>query len=114
MAIAWLIVGVVLLAIELRHFAFFALFAPIGAFAAAGVALVAPDAIPLQVLVARLAGERWLAISGPGTAIPAGTRVLVTGFEGTTLVVWPLQEIFPDEIESPPESFPGGTEEDQP
>jgi membrane protein implicated in regulation of membrane protease activity len=37
----------------------------------------------------RLAGERWLAVSGSGLPIPAGQRVLVTGVRGTTLTVWP-------------------------
>jgi membrane protein implicated in regulation of membrane protease activity len=40
----------------------------------------------------RLAGERWLAISG-GTNIPAGTPVLVTALRGTTLIVWPVDAI---------------------
>ena len=40
----------------------------------------------------RLAGERWLAISG-GTNIPAGTPVLVTALRGTTLIVWPVDTI---------------------
>jgi membrane protein implicated in regulation of membrane protease activity len=38
----------------------------------------------------RLAGERWLAVSGAGQPIPAGTTVLVTAVDGTTLVVWPV------------------------
>jgi membrane protein implicated in regulation of membrane protease activity len=38
----------------------------------------------------RLAGERWLAISGGGDTIAAGTTVLVSGVRGTTLVVWPI------------------------
>jgi membrane protein implicated in regulation of membrane protease activity len=38
----------------------------------------------------RLAGERWLAVSGGGGAIAAGTTVLVSAVQGTTLVVWPL------------------------
>jgi membrane protein implicated in regulation of membrane protease activity len=37
----------------------------------------------------RLAGERWLAISEAGR-IPAGTKVLVMGVRGTTLLVWPV------------------------
>jgi membrane protein implicated in regulation of membrane protease activity len=37
----------------------------------------------------RLAGERWLATSEAGR-IPAGTRVLVMGVRGTTLLVWPV------------------------
>ena len=145
MAIAWIVAGVVLIAIELHHFAFYALFAAIGCLAAALVAVAAPDALVLQVLAAvvvtavgialvrpkvseafvnrrggdalpgvhgglvgqevvtldrvggpdhaghvRLAGERWLAVSGAGTVIPAGTTVLVTAVDGTTLVVWPV------------------------
>jgi membrane protein implicated in regulation of membrane protease activity len=38
----------------------------------------------------RLAGERWLAVSGGGGAIAAGTTVLVAAVQGTTLVVWPV------------------------
>ena len=146
MVVAWLLLGVVLVAVELSHFAFFALFGAVGAFAAALVAAVLPSAIPLQVFVAilaasvgiivirpmvskalhrsqegsttrgvhgslvgqevltldvvgdtrhpghvRLAGERWLAVSGSEKPIPAGKRVLVTAVEGTTLEVWPTE-----------------------
>ena len=52
MALAWLVLGVLLVAVELTHLAFFALFAAVGAFAAAIVAWIAPSAVPLQVLVA--------------------------------------------------------------
>jgi membrane protein implicated in regulation of membrane protease activity len=145
-AIAWIAVGVVLIGVELLHFAFYALFAAVGCLAAAAVAVVAPDAIALQVLagvlvaalgiilvrprvsealVARrgghrtrgvhggfvghevvtldvvgghgrvghveLAGERWLAVSGSDVALPPGTRVVITGVEGTTLIVWPVE-----------------------
>lgn len=38
----------------------------------------------------RLAGERWLAVSGSGTDIPKGAKVLVTEVQGTTLTVWPI------------------------
>jgi membrane protein implicated in regulation of membrane protease activity len=38
----------------------------------------------------RLAGERWRAVSGADRPIPAGTTVLVTAVDGTTLVVWPV------------------------
>src|SRR5262249_49951402 len=144
-AIAWVVAGVVLIAVELHHFAFYALFAAVGCFAAAIVAVAAPDAFLLQALAAvvvaavgialirprvseaflhrhgsapprgvhgglvgqevatvdrvggpdraghvRLAGERWLAVSGAGTIIPAGTTVLVTAVDGTILVVWPV------------------------
>jgi membrane protein implicated in regulation of membrane protease activity len=146
--IAWLVLAAVLLLVELRHLALFALFVAAGCLGAAVVALVAPSAILLQVLVAvviatagivvlrpklapalqrravgdaptrgvhggiigsevvtldlvgdplrpghvRLGGERWLAVSTHGVRIPAGTRALVTAIEGTTLVVWPLED----------------------
>jgi len=147
MAVIWLVLGVVLLLVELRHLAFYALFAAIGSLAAGAVALAAPSALPLQLVVAvvvaivgviamrpsmsrafprhlgghvargvhgglvgqeartldavgsshlrghvRLVGERWLAVSGGGTTIPADTPVLVTAVEGTTLVVWPVED----------------------
>ena len=38
----------------------------------------------------RLAGERWLAVSGSDDVLPAGTAVVVTAVRGTTLWVWPL------------------------
>jgi membrane protein implicated in regulation of membrane protease activity len=143
--LAWLILGVVLLAVEMRHLAFYALFGAAGSFAAALVAAFVPSAYPLQVAVAvivaglgmvlvrpmvseamhrryegrlgrgvhgalvgeevisldvigdahhvghvRLVGERWLAVSGSGSPIPPGTKVLVTAVEGTTLTVWPV------------------------
>ena len=40
----------------------------------------------------RLAGERWLAVSGSSQPIPPDTRVLVTEVRGTTLTVWPTQD----------------------
>ena len=147
-AIMWLVVGVALLLVEAHHWAFYALFAAIGALAAAVVALVAPGAYALQTSVAvglatagvvgvrpyvsrivhrhrggavargvhgglvgqevvtldevgdahnaghvRLAGERWLAVSGTGAPIAARTPVLVTEVQGTTLVVLPTYEL---------------------
>jgi membrane protein implicated in regulation of membrane protease activity len=144
LALAWIVAGVVLLALELHHLAFYVLFAAVGCFAGALVAVVAPDAIPVQVLAAvlvalvgivvvrpkvsdrllsrrgghrspgvhgglvghevvtvdivggidrvghvELAGERWRAVSGADVALAPGTRVLITGVEGTTLIVWP-------------------------
>ena len=143
--LAWLILGVVLLAVEMRHLAFYALFGAAGAFAAAVVAAIAPSAYPAHVAIAvvvaaiglvavrpmvseamhrryegrlgrgvhgslvgeevisldvigdthhighvKLVGERWLAVSGSGTPIPPGTKVLVTAVQGTTLTVWPV------------------------
>jgi membrane protein implicated in regulation of membrane protease activity len=52
MLLAWVILGVVLLAVELHHLGFFALFGAVGAFGAAGVAAVAPDAVAAQCVVA--------------------------------------------------------------
>jgi membrane protein implicated in regulation of membrane protease activity len=51
-AIAWVVVGVILLLVELRHLAFYALFAGAGCLAAAVVALIAPGAWPVQAVVA--------------------------------------------------------------
>jgi membrane protein implicated in regulation of membrane protease activity len=158
--VVWLVLGVALLLFELHHMAFYVLFVGVGALAAAGVALVAPDAVALQagtcVAVAaagivlmrpylakvfhrrtdnlhvargvhgglvgqeaitldevgqahhvghvRLAGERWLAVSGAGT-IPAGTPVLVMSVQGTTLQVWPLE----GPASPPPAISPGNT-----
>lgn len=154
MAIAWIVVGVLLLAVELHHLAFYVLFVAIGCLAAAIVAVVAPDAIALQVAAAvlvsvgglllirprvnalaarggsghrgtgvhggfighevttldvvggadrvghvELAGERWRAVSGSDVALPAGTRVLITGVEGTTLIVWPTDGHMPVDLE---------------
>jgi membrane protein implicated in regulation of membrane protease activity len=52
MAIIWLVIAVALIAVELHHLAFFALFGALGAGAAAVVALFAPGAIALQMVVA--------------------------------------------------------------
>jgi membrane protein implicated in regulation of membrane protease activity len=150
---------VLLLGIELHHLAFYAVFATAGCFAAAIVALAAPDAFLLQALAAvvvavlgialvrprlnaaiqhrrhagdrspgvhggfvgqevitldcvggagqaghvRLAGERWLAVSGADRPIPAGTTVLVTAVDGTTLTVWPVdgRHVVEEEEEEP-------------
>ena len=150
MAIAWIAVGVVLIGFELHHFAFYALFAAVGCFAGAVIAVVAPDALAAQVVAAvlvaavgivlvrprvsaalasrgggvrsrgvhgglvghevvtldlvggldrvghvYLAGERWRAASGADVALPPGTRVVITGVEGTTLIVWPVDGHLP-------------------
>jgi membrane protein implicated in regulation of membrane protease activity len=42
-----------------------------------------------QVGHVRLAGERWLAVTG-GPKISEGTSVFVTAVRGTTLEVWPV------------------------
>lgn len=48
MALAWLVIGIGLLLFEMHHLAFYALFGAVGAFAAAIVALISPDATALQ------------------------------------------------------------------
>jgi membrane protein implicated in regulation of membrane protease activity len=168
-AIVWIAVGVVLLAIELQHLALYALFVAVGCFGAAIVAVAAPDALVAQVLTAvivsiagialvrprfssrvhargpghggrgvhggfighevvtldvvggpdraghvELAGERWLAASGGDVTLPAGTRVMITGVEGTTLIVWPLAAVLPveDPLDLPQQPAPdAGPEE---
>jgi membrane protein implicated in regulation of membrane protease activity len=57
----------------------------------------------------RLAGERWLAVSGGGTPIAAGTTVLVSAVRGTTLVVWPV-----DGSDGTPLGIGGAGEDDAP
>ena len=52
MTIAWVVVGVVLIAVELRHLAFYAVFAAVGCFAAATMAAFFPGAIAVQVATA--------------------------------------------------------------
>ena len=153
MAVAWIVAGLVLLAVELHNVAFYALFVAAGCLAAAVVAVVAPDAVAAQAVVAvavslagilvlrprvraamasgrehhrargvhggfvghevltldvvggvgrsghvQLAGERWLAVSGADVPLPAGTRVVITGVEGTTLIVWPVDGHLPVEL----------------
>ena len=153
MVVAWMVAGLVLLAVELHNVAFYALFVAIGCLAAALTAVFVPDAVAVQVAVAvavsmagiavlrprvragmargrehhrsrgvhggfvgqevvtldvvggvgrsghvELAGERWLAVSGPDVALPAGTRVVITGVEGTTLIVWPVDGHLPVDL----------------
>jgi membrane protein implicated in regulation of membrane protease activity len=43
----------------------------------------------------RLGGERWLAVSGAGEPIAAGTPVVITAVDGTTLTVWPTGSSLP-------------------
>jgi membrane protein implicated in regulation of membrane protease activity len=49
--LVWLVLFMALLFFELHHMAFYALFGAVGAFAAGIVALLAPDAIALQLMV---------------------------------------------------------------
>lgn len=167
MVLAWMVLFVVLVLFELHHLAFYALFVALGAFAAGVVALIAPDNIGLQTIVAvavsiagvivvrpyvsnvfhrhrgghvargvhgglvgqeavtvdqvgdlhqvghvRLAGERWLAVTG-GPSIEAGRTVFVTAVRGTTLEVWPMDLGAgggpPPELGTAPDSAEGKT-----
>jgi len=153
MAVVWIAVAVVLIAVELHHLALYALFVAVGCLGAAVVAAVAPDAVFVQaavvvvisvlgVLLVRprvralgrrhgghrgmgvhgglvghevttldvvggadrighvaLAGESWRAVSGSDHPLPAGTRVLITAVEGTTLVVWPANGHLPVDLQ---------------
>jgi membrane protein implicated in regulation of membrane protease activity len=76
-AVAWLVFGVVLILVELRHLAFYALFGAVGCLAAAIVAALAPSAVPLQVAVA--AG-----VAGVGvlTVRPYVSRAFASRHEG--------------------------------
>ena len=37
-------------------------------------------------------GRRWRVMSGSGARIPAGTKVLVTAVDGSTLTVWAVDD----------------------
>jgi membrane protein implicated in regulation of membrane protease activity len=58
----------------------------------------------------RLAGERWLAVSGPSIPLPPGTHAVVTEVRGTTLTVWPTTRItgLADHLDLQPPPPPGG------
>jgi membrane protein implicated in regulation of membrane protease activity len=143
--VAWLVAGLLLVALEVHSQAFFAIFLAMGAFAAtivsaiglpiwlsavvfAGVALggtvlirpsvkrIADRHIPPRLDLpgasdsligaraltldpvgdehhpghARLAGERWLAVTDEPGGLAAETHVMVVDVRGTTLVVMPL------------------------
>jgi membrane protein implicated in regulation of membrane protease activity len=57
MLIVWVVLAVVLIAVELHHAAFYALFGALGAIAAAIVTIAVPQLIWLQVLVAFVSGS---------------------------------------------------------
>jgi membrane protein implicated in regulation of membrane protease activity len=65
MAIVWIVIGVVLLAVELHHLAFFAMFGAIGAAAAATVAFIAPSLVLVQLLVAAAVAAIGLVVVRP-------------------------------------------------
>lgn len=61
----WIVLAVVLVAVELHSIAFFALFGAAGAAAAAVVAFIAPDAIALQIVVAIAVGIAGILLVRP-------------------------------------------------
>ena len=95
LALVWILLCVALVAVELHHMAFFAMFGAAGAAAAAVVAAVAPDAIVVQLAVAvAVAGagvglvrphmSQISARRGPGVAI-RGVHGGLVGARGLTL-----------------------------
>ncbi len=64
-ALAWVVLALVLLAVELHHIAFYALFGAIGAGAAAVVAWIRPNAIGAQCVAALAAGAFGLVLIRP-------------------------------------------------
>jgi membrane protein implicated in regulation of membrane protease activity len=61
----------------------------------------------------RLAGERWLAVSGDDRPIPPDTAVVVTAVTGTTLTVWPLSaRELDDSLSERPTNAPESAEEE--
>jgi len=94
-AVVWIVIGVVLLAVELHHLAFFAMFGAAGAGAAAAVAAVAPSAVPVQIGAAvavaaigvvgvRPHMSQAFARRGPGVRI-AGVHGGLVGARGVTI-----------------------------
>jgi membrane protein implicated in regulation of membrane protease activity len=95
MAIVWIVLAVVLIAVEMHHLAFFAMFGAAGAAAAAVVALIAPSLVPLQIIVAigvaavgvvavRPYMSRAFAHRGPGVRI-GGVHGGLVAARGVTL-----------------------------
>ena len=94
-ALVWLILGVVLVGVELHHMAFFAMFGAAGSVAAAGVAVIAPSSVLLQVFVAvgvstagvvfvRPQMSHAFARRGPGTEV-RGVHGGLIGARGLTV-----------------------------
>jgi membrane protein implicated in regulation of membrane protease activity len=102
MTVVWTVISVLLLAVELHHLAFFAMFGATGAAAAAGVSIFAPSAVPLQIavavavavvglLVVRPYVSRAFAHRGPGVRI-GGVHGGLIAARGMT-----LDEVGPDD-----------------
>jgi membrane protein implicated in regulation of membrane protease activity len=72
--LAWILIAVVMIAVELHHLAFFAMFAAIGAAAAAVVAVVAPSALALQIVVAVVVAGIGIVLVRPFVSRAVGTH----------------------------------------
>jgi membrane protein implicated in regulation of membrane protease activity len=63
--VVWIVIAAVLIAVEMHHLAFFAMFGAIGAGAAALVCLVAPSAVAIQIAVAIVVATVGLLVARP-------------------------------------------------
>ena len=84
MAIVWIAIAVVLVAVELHHFAFFAIFGAAGAAAAGIVAVLAPSLVPLQIAVAIVVAALGVLLGRPyiSRAFAHGPGVRIGGVHG--------------------------------
>lgn len=85
MVIVWVLIAVVMVAVEMHHLAFFAMFAALGAAAAAVVAAIAPSAVPMQIGVAIVVAGVGIAVVRPyvsRTFGPHGSGVAIRGVHG--------------------------------
>ena len=103
MVLLWVVLFVVLVLVELHHLAFYSLFVAVGCLAAALVALVAPDAIALQAVVAAVVSVLGVVLARPyvskafhrhkGGQVALGVHGGIVGQEALTLdVVGDLHE----------------------
>ena len=102
MAIVWIAISVALLAVELHHLAFFAMFGSAGAAAGAGIAVLAPSAIPLQVAVAVAVAGTGLVVVRPYVSrafAHRGPAVRIGGVHGGLIAARgvTLDEVGPDD-----------------
>ena len=92
-ALLWLAVAVVLVAVELHHVAFYAIFGALGAVVAALVALAVPSAFLLQVVAAMAAAALGIVLARPYVSRAflrvrgeSAARGVHGGFVGETVV----------------------------
>lgn len=70
----WIIIAVLLVALEMHHGAFFAIFAAAGALAAAGVSAVSPKAFGVQIAVASAVAIAGILLVRPFVSRAFGRR----------------------------------------